>query len=246
MESQQEMSSHGEISLSRQTIVRVLAATTLLLLVASVAGQLSQQLLGHDQGHELIRLFYVDLEGNIPTLFSSSILLFASLLLALISTLTKQSNDTRWHQWAILSFALLYMAVDEASRIHELLNRPAKSLLGQHASGIFFHAWVIFGITLVLLFALVYLRFFLSLPRLTRKQFLAAAAIFFSGAVGMEMIGGHYAESHGKDDFQYSMLATVEEGLEMAGVIVLINALLNYLVDHYDVRLRLSSSRENL
>jgi drug/metabolite transporter (DMT)-like permease len=239
------MRCRSEISLSRHTIVRVLAGTTSLLLVASVAGQLTQYLLGNNQIHELIRLFYVDLEGNIPTLFSSSILLFASLLLALISALAKRSHDTRWRQWAVLSLALLYMAVDEASRIHEVLNRPAKSLLGQHASGIFFHTWVIFGISLVLIFAVSYLKFFFSLPLRTRIQFFAAAATFFGGAVGMEMIGGYYAESHGKDDFQYSMLATVEEGLEMAGVLMLINALLNYLIDHYDVRLRLDSFRES-
>ena len=37
----------------------------------------------------------------------------------------------------------------------------------------------------------------------------------------------------------------LEEGLEMGGVIVLISALLNYLIDHYDVRLRLNHLSES-
>lgn len=231
-----------EIVLNRSAVVRILGAMVLLVLLASIGGQIAQQSMGTGHTHELIRLVYIDIEGNIPTLFSSFILLLASLLLALISTLKKGSGDPQWRHWAILSLALLYMAIDEGSRIHELLNGPARSLLGQHATGIFTHAWVIFGISLILIFSLSYLRFFFSLPRSVQKQFFAAAATFFSGAVGMEMVGGYYSELHGKEDFQYSMLATVEEGLEMAGVVLLINALLNYVIHHYDVRLSFKHS----
>lgn len=233
-----------EISLSQRTIVRVLVATTFFLLVASIAGQSAKHVLGYDEAYGIIRLFNVDSEGNIPTFFSSFLLLFSSLLLAVISTLKRKESDTRWNQWAILSCALLYMAVDEASGIHELLYRPADWLLGQRLSRIIYFTWAIFGIAFVLIFTLSYLKFFFSLPLQTQKQFFLAASVFFSGALGMELVGGFFGGSHGIQNLQYAMLSTIEEGLEMTGVILLINALLNYIIHHYDVRFSFAHSSE--
>lgn len=229
-----------EISLSRQTIIRVLIATTFLLLVASTAGQIARHVFGHPGLMGVVPLFYVDQEGNIPTFFSASLLLYASLLLALISRLEKKSNNSRWRQWTILAFALLYMAIDEASEIHELLQTPAKWLIGrQNAKGVLTYAWVLFGITFILAFVLSYLKFFFSLPSRTRKQFFAAAAVFLSGGLGMELVESYYVGTYGRETFGQSIIVTVEEGLEMAGVIILINALLTYIHSCYeDVRLR--------
>ena len=233
----------NEIVLNRLTIVRALGTTTFLLLIASIAGQIAKYIFGHDTVYGLVNMFSVDREGNVPTFFSASLLLFSSLLLALITALKRQSHDARWPQWAILSLSLLFMAVDESVGLHELLHDSGKSLLGHGNRGFFHMAWVIFGIPFVLVFVLSYLRFFFSLPPQTQRQFFAAASIFFSGALGMEMIGGYYAASHGMQNFQYSILATVEEGLEMAGVIVFINALLNYLISHHrQVRIDLNHS----
>jgi hypothetical protein len=98
---------------------------------------------------------------------------------------------------------------------------------------------------MVMIVALSYLKFFFNLPPRTRIQFFTAAAVFVGGAIGVEILGGYYAKSHGEGNFQFSMFSTVEEGLEMAGVIVLINALLNYLIDHYRVRLGFEHFRDS-
>ena len=237
----------SEISLSRQTIIRALGATTFLLLVASTLGQIAHHIFGHPGLMGFVPLFYVDQEGNVPTFFSASLLLFASLLLAVISRLKKQSNDSRWRQWAILAFALLYMAIDEASEIHELLQIPAKWLIGrENAKGILTYAWVLFGITFVLIFALSYLKFFFSLPVQTQRQFFAAAATFLSGGLGMELVESYFIGTYGRETFGQALLVTVEEGLEMAGVIILINALLTYIHSyHGEVRLRFAEPKDS-
>ena len=240
------MTSHQEISLSRRTIIRLLAGTTLFLLLASIAGQIIKYGFGHDQAFGFVRLFYVDSEGNIPTFFSSILLTLASLLLAFIAVLKRSSQDPYRRHWAILSLILLFMAVDEAAGLHEMLNKVGWLVTGgQHKEDrtIFFYGWVLFGMAMVMIVALSYLKFFLSLPARTRIHFFTAAAVFVGGAIGVEILGGYYAKSHGEGNFQFSMFATVEEGLEMAGVIVLINALLNYLIDHYKARLRFEHFR---
>ena len=241
------MPNHDEISLSRQTIVRALTAITVFLLIASTAGQVARHVFGHPGLMGFVPLFYVDTEGNVPTFFSAALLLCASLLLALISSLRKKSGDSRWRQWTILAFALLYMAIDDASAVHELLGPLAKWLIGhQNAKGILTYAWVIFAIPFVLVFALSYLKFFFSLPAQTQRQFFAAAATFLSGGLCIDAVEGYFVGTYGPGTLQQSILVTVEEGLEMAGVIILINALLTYMHSyHGELRLRFAEPKES-
>lgn len=216
--------------------------TALLLVLASITGQLTKYVSGHDFVYGLIPLFDVDHENNIPTFFSASLLLLAALLLALITALKKAVHAPYEFQWALLSFTFLYMAIDEAASIHELLIVPMRNLLGQQAGGIFFFAWVIPGIAVAMVFGLSYLKFLLHLPAKTRWRVIIAATLYLGGAIGMELIGGHYADLHGMNNLTYSITTTVEESLEMAGVIAFIYALLNYSADNYkEVRLRLDN-----
>ena len=55
----------------------------------------------------------------------------------------------------------------------------------------------------------------------------------------MELVAGHYASLHGHVSLTFATLATVEESMEMAGIIVFIYALLKFIEDHYgEVRFR--------
>ena len=58
--------------------------------------------------------------------------------------------------------------------------------------------------------------------------------MYIAGVIGMELVGGRYAKLYGTLNFTYSMLATVEESLEMAGLIVFIWGLLLYIGDSYN------------
>ncbi len=49
------------------------------------------------------------------------------------------------------------------------------------------------------------------------------------GAIGVEAISGKQASLHGEQNSTYNLIITVEELLEMAGVIVFIYALLDYI-----------------
>ncbi len=229
------MPEQDEIALSRHTIVRVLTTTTCLLLIASMAGQIIAYGFGHDSLYGFVRLFYLDTEGNVPTFFSAILLLLASLLLACIASLKKSSQDPYRRHWAILSFLFFFMAVDEAASLHELLNGAGRWVMGRHTTSIFHYGWVMFGMAMVVVVALSYLKFFLHLPTSTRIQFFIAAAVFVGGAIGVEILEGLYSESRGgENNFQFSIFVTVEEGLEMAGSILFINALLTYISTHHE------------
>jgi hypothetical protein len=231
------------IRLNPSTVTRALVAAAIVLVIASMTGQVVVYWGGHDSVYGLVHLFYVDDEGNIPTYFSSTILLFSALLLAVIAALKKQSGDRHRRYWVALSLALFYMSMDEAAQIHELMSRPVKELLGHQTHGIFSIAWVIPGAAIMSLVALAFLRFVWQLPAKTRWMTFLAGALFVTGNIGFELIEGRYSEVHSVTNFPFSLLTTAEESLEMAGVIVWIHALLTYLAEqHPDVQFSFVSS----
>ena len=221
-------------------VARVLGTLAFLLVLASIGGQLTKYLLGQDRVYGLVCFFYVNEERNLPTFFSALLLLCAAILLMVIAILKKKQMDPDVFRWGILALGFLYMAIDEGFPIHEKLSAPVRGLLGDGPLGIFYFAWVIPGIEVVLVLTLFFLRFLFRLPAKTRFTFMLAATLFIGGAIGMELVGGRYAELHGRENLTYSMIATVEESLEMAGVIVFICALLRYIADNYmEVRFQL-------
>jgi hypothetical protein len=234
------MGGNHQIVLNRSLMVRTLGAIAGFLVLANLGGQLTKYLTGHSSVYGLVRLFNLDLEGNIPTYFSASLLLFAALLLWIIGVMKRKSRGPYALQWTILAFIFLYLAVDEASRIHELLNRPTKELLGNLTTGTFYFAWwVIPGAAITLVLGLSFLKFFLHLPLETRLFVLIAAILYLGGAIGVEMIGSRYVERHGLENLTYNMIATLEETLEMAGVITFLRALMTYIETNYgEVRFR--------
>ena len=234
----------NQISLNPSAIARVLGAVAFLLVLASIGGQATRFLLGHDYVKGLVPLFDVDRERNIPTFFAVLLAFFATLLLAVIAVLDGKRRTPHASKWAILSFGFLYITYDEAFEVHEKLVSPVRTLLGDGNLGVFSFAWVIPGIALVIVLAMFFLKFWLHLPTTARLTFLVAATLYLGGSIGFELIGGGYAELHGQDNLTYKMITTIEESLEMAGVITFIWALLAYLADiHDEVRFRFDGAR---
>lgn len=228
------------MTLNSFSVVRILGAVAFFLVLTSIFWQGMASLTGRPSIAGLVPLFDIEREGNIPTFFSTSLLLFAASLLFAIAFFEKNRSSFQSSYWAILAFVFLYMAVDEASAMHELLIMPVRILLGNANLGIFLSvAWVVPGIAITLLVALFFLRFFLRLPAKTRFVFGMAASLYIGGCIGFEIIGGRYAELHGSHNWTHIMIVTIEESLEMAGAILFIHGLLKYISDNYtEVRLR--------
>ena len=200
-----------------------------LLLVANVVLQWIRYRTGHDYMFGLVRLFDVDEEANLPTLFSTLLLFSAGVLLALISRAEKAEGGRDSRRWAILSIVFLFLTVDEAAMLHELFNVPGQEILGRQSPGIFYYAWVIPYSVLVLALGAYFIGFFLRLPPAIRVRFIVAAALFIGGSIGLELIEGVQDKTYGENNMTYELLTTLEEGMEMAGVIVFIHALLQYV-----------------
>lgn len=185
--------------------------------------------LHHPRFFGMNRLFDLDEEGNIPALFSTFLFFVDSALLFAIAKKGSPRRDrSSSSTWWLLAALFLFLGIDENVSIHEAFVSIVRNRF--HLGGLFYFAWVIpYGLATLIL-ALFLIPWFCKLERSTRGWFGAAASIFVSGAIGMEMLGGRHLESVGKQkDLTYYLFATVEESLEMTGLIVFAYALLKLL-----------------
>jgi hypothetical protein len=216
-------------------ITRILGAVVLFLVLVSLVGDLMLFFQGSDNDYvkAIFPLFDLDEEYNVPTYFSVALMILAALLLATIALLAGKRQHPDISKWSVLSAGFLCMAYDEVFMVHERLIHPMRALWGDSSLGIFYYAWVIPGVALIFCLGLFFLRFLLRLPKSTRFTFLVAASLYLGGSIGFEFIGGWYAELNGTTDLAYNAITTIEESLEMAGLIVFIDALLAYLAGHF-------------
>lgn len=154
---------------------------------------------------------------------------FIAALLAVITALNSKNKDLYLFQWKILLLGFIYMSYDEAFRAHELWTKPVAEMLGDTDLGFFHYAWTIPAITIVCTLAVFFHRFLMNLPKQLGAKFMISGAIYILGALGLELIEGKYDEVYGNANLTYELLVTVEEALEMLGLIIFISALLNYL-----------------
>ncbi|MDN5849166.1 MAG: hypothetical protein L0H63_05935 [Nitrococcus sp.] len=171
-----------------------------------------------------LQKFLLDGEQNVPTWFSSMLLFTTAQLLCVIGiTAHAQQRRFAWH-WLALAGIFAFMSMDEVSAFHELLIVPVREWL--HLGGVFYFAWVLPAMVLCAILAIIYLPLVRSLPAQFRWGVVLAGAIYLAGAIGMELIGGAIADSYGLPNFAYFLSTTIEETLELLGIVGFIHVLI--------------------
>lgn len=222
-----------QINFTADRVFRVLLIAMFVVLVASTAIRVVVHATGHDYIFGLVRLLYVDQESNVPTLFSVSLLLGAAGLLGIVAVAERKAASPFWRHWGALAVGFVAIAADEFMSLHELLTGPIRGAAAGAMGNLFHYGWIAVGFPLALLLGVAFWRFLGHLPARTRLQFIAAGAMFIGGALVLEALGGVIAASLGPMSVAHSVAATIEEALEMLGVIWFIRELLRYLADNH-------------
>ena len=245
-------SSLGETSISIEVsarqVYRYLGLGILVLVILGTLANLIIYQVAPDPEHRLARLMHrIDLgfEPSLPAWCSSLVLLLNSLLLCLIGLDRRRDARAPYrNRWFWLSGIFLFLALDEAIMIHEMMSAPLQEFLG--LTGWLYLAWTIPASILVLCFLLWNLGFLTSLPAKTKRLFFLSGAIFVTGALGMEVIASSILSSPAQEalglaSIQHTFVQAVEEGLEMFGSALFCYALLDYLASNVrEIHLRLS------
>ena len=208
----------------------VLSSTFLALLALHLVVVLLYQLnIASGRLPRLYSRFYFDQEANIPTYFSPILLLMSAVLLAMISGFKKSVGDRWAMHWRVLAILFVLMSLDEAVSLHEMLNKPLQDLVS--ISGYLTFGWVFIGLIVVAVLGMSYWRFLWSLERPLRIGIMAAGGMYVGGTIVMEMIGARLSSDpgFGTASLSYMMAVTVEESLEMTGIILFIAVLAGHL-----------------
>ncbi|MEM8673327.1 MAG: hypothetical protein AAGF83_05570 [Cyanobacteria bacterium P01_G01_bin.67] len=215
-----------KIKVYPRTVVKYLVIGIVFFAIVSTGIQICKYVFNYRD--DWMKLLNLDRELNFPTWYSAFMLGFCGLLLHIIAVGKKRQGDRYAKDWQLLSVIFGLMAIDEIVSIHEILIIPEIS----EALNLpwFLHSmWVIPGLAFVAWFGIRYRKFVLHLPPESRQQFIIAACTYIGGALIMEMVGSHFAESIGQQHLIYALIATVEEVLEMTGIVIFIHGLLCYL-----------------
>lgn len=234
------------------------AQRLMFLILAGLIAMHAVVVMGHFVGHmrlgALTKLFDVDCEGNVPTLYNVLLFLFAALLFFLIGSTEKGRGKWAWY---LMGGVMVFLGVDEGSQIHERFMNFTLRLLGDGEMrigemGWLFYAWTIPYLLAAGILAAVLLPWLWKLDHRTRNGFLLAGVIYVLGAAGMEAYGGKVAErlllTNASAEYPwlpcevyptegcflyadpwYVTLYTIEEALEMTGLIICIGVLINVM-----------------
>lgn len=218
--------SETTLSIRPRVIMSYLLVVMVILLIANLIGVYYQQTSPRvEAGALVIQYFNFNTEGNIPTFYSAILMLIAAVLLFVVALQNRRTDQAKY--WWVLGCIFLFMAMDESAQIHEGVTKLMYLMLSTvQLPGYFLYAWVIPYSLAILAAGLFFFNFMLKLPSLIRNLFFAAGGLFVTGALGLEMLEGHYNIVYGYGNVYTTILCTIEELLEMSGVILFIYALL--------------------
>lgn len=239
-----------EITLKPKEVTRAFALCVVFLVLAHIAMQAIRLCTGRDTVYGLVPMLDLGRERNLPAFYSSIAILVCSVFLTIIGAAKRKQKEPYALHWLALAAIFLFLSADEALGLHELWYEAVKSHF--KLSGFLYAGWVIpYGLA-VLLLGVTFWRFLMKLPARTRRLFIVAGAIYVVGALCMEMVGGKYLEMVGGVDtpddqrgVAWVIYATIEETLEMAGIVVFIYALTSYIDEELRaLRIRIAASPE--
>ncbi len=162
--------------------------------------------------------FDLDEEESLGTWFSALILVIAGQLCWFQARRVAGVPGSHRPAWLLLALGFHLLSLDEIAGFHETVNTLVE---GTH--------WTTFGALIGLGAGIAFLPFLWHLPARTRILFIVAGVIYLGGAVGVEFGTLSYEEADALDTLPYNLWNALEEGMEMAGIILFIYALLRHM-----------------
>ncbi len=211
----------GEVSIDTRKVALWMAYVVAAIVATSVVLRLVKSALGHDPGG-VAQLFRLNAENNIPSFWNAMLFVVGGMLFIVVWRVY-HSDAGKARPWPILGLVFGFLAYDELYGVHESLSDPIENLLDLSGSLKVF--WIFAYAGLVVVVALLFFPAWRSLGRRLRHLFAASAIVYLSGAVGFELLG-EAVYSGREGDMIFGLMYTIEESLEMLGLVLVIYTLL--------------------
>lgn len=186
------------------------------LLIGNVLAFVVRQADAEHVANKALVKFDFDEEAVLPAWFSATLLLLCGLLALGIWKQTRARVSDAW-RWCVAGVLLVAMSADESTSIHEMLGQGVNLILP--TSGLLHFAWLLLALPLLLAAVVVFLPWLWRQPASLRWGLLLWTGVYFMGCIGFEMISGPIAETQGLESPAFFVAYTIEESLEMFGLI---------------------------
>jgi len=215
--------------LSPKRITVTLSVFAFTLLLISIVRNIYQQFTGAEL--RVGTIFSFGDQVNVPTWYSSSLMLLCALLMLVIAWNSHNNGDRFARHWGFLSLLFVLLSANEVALLHRrlfvffiyVLPLPGKRLIG----------FFLLTACVVGLF-LAYRKFLAHLPKQILSSFVVVGTLYFAAALIDKLDKREYwryVETFGVERSP-GLLTTVDEMLELIGVIILIHAVLSYMSLH--------------
>lgn len=213
-----------QISIPPRRFAMGLAVTALVLVVCHIVVWIlsfKTNILNSDWHGHWAYLFDLDTEAGLGTWFSAVMLLMAGTFTLMHAHRRRSARDPWDRWWWVLGYGLLFLSLDEIAGFHESLNTDVvfTAYVGH---------WTIAGGAVAAIVGAAFLPFLWRLPARTLLLFVVAGIVYVAGAVGVEFATISYEDAGLLNTLAYNLWNALEEGMEMAGVIIYLYAFLEY------------------
>jgi hypothetical protein len=211
-----------QINRRRLRVVLLILAATFTVISFSLA--LVRITTGHDVMYSIFRLFDLNHEANIPAWYSANLLLAGACAAGMVGAASRGAHAQGWKGIALV---MTLFSLDEIAGLHERFVIP-QEYVGPFGS-VRNITWVFVGVVVTGALVALFLKTVLASPPPIRRAVLVAGAIYAGGALGMEALGGIWALYHGEMNWVHALLEMLEEGGELLGATLFLDAGLKYL-----------------
>ena len=175
--------------------------------------------------------FQFDKRMNFPYFFSFGLLFFSIYMCYKILLAPTAAPGKPF--WKILGFLIAFIAIDKFFHLHNTIRTFTSNTLEIYVPSSPLHfVWAVPFVIVISFLVWRLARQFGFLPSFTRKKLLLAGSLFTFGLIFLELAGVFYSHiHHGKADVYLMLIKTTEEFFQMLGLVMLIDALVNYYAD---------------
>lgn len=214
------------LTIKPKKIAFALGVAICLLILAGILGSIARYQFGVTDSF-IVNLFNLDSEKNVPTYFATFLLLSSALLLFIVGYARKKQAARDYWQWIGLGAVFIFLSMDEFIEIHEVIGTAIQNKY--QPTGVFYFAWIIPYAVFAIGMAIAYLPFLFRLPAKFIKLFILAGFLYVMGALGLEAVASYFNYETGERGVYFVFLTTLEESMEMFGLLLFIYALLHYM-----------------
>ncbi|MGP1395800.1 MAG: hypothetical protein ACTS3R_09845 [Inquilinaceae bacterium] len=215
-----------EFHLNLSGIKKAVFVLVFVTVVLAICRELFLEVVGERSPLKALRQLDMDQENSLPTWLSSFLMTACAATAGGIAVLKRRQCQPFVNAFAMLGLVFLALSIDETASFHESLIDPLRTAFDM--SGVLYFAWVIVGAPAAMLVFLVFLPMLRALGWYG-VRLVFAGAVFVTGAVGFELLGGWLDSNGFRQSEAYAIGVLFEESLELVGLLLALFALLDYL-----------------